>query len=127
MVAQHDVEGAGEVVGQRAARALVHQGQEEGEEQQREEQQLQRESHAAHASFTSKALISGPAFPPGPQRDRADGKTEGGRGVKQGANPKEFSETSQKTPAERDVTQVSETRSVPRSLEIKFVLVDRSS
>lgn len=48
IVAQHDVEGAGKVVGEGAAGAGVHEGQEEGQQQQSEEQQPQRESQPAH-------------------------------------------------------------------------------
>lgn len=50
MVAQHDVERAGKVVGEGATVALIHEGQQEaGEEQQGEEEEPQRERHAAHS------------------------------------------------------------------------------
>lgn len=47
VVAQHDVEGPGEVVGERAAAPFVHERQQEGEEQQSEEEEPQEESQAA--------------------------------------------------------------------------------
>lgn len=49
VVAQHDVERAGKVVGEGATVAFIHEGQQEGcEEQQGEEEEPQQESHAAH-------------------------------------------------------------------------------
>lgn len=61
LVSQHQLEGASEVVGQRAAVGLFCQGQEEGQEQQEQEEQLQWQRCPAHAmqvrAHASRALL----------------------------------------------------------------------
>jgi len=44
VVAQHDAEGSGVIVGQRAAAAFIKEGQQEGEKQQSEEEEPQKKS-----------------------------------------------------------------------------------
>lgn len=56
MVSQHNVEGAGKVVGDGAAGAGVHEGQEEGQQQQSEEQQPQRKSQPTRALQQARFL-----------------------------------------------------------------------
>lgn len=48
IVSQHNVEGASKVVGEGAARASVHEGQQEGQQQQSQEQQPQRKSQPTY-------------------------------------------------------------------------------
>lgn len=48
VVAQHDIEGSGEVVGERAAVPVVHERQQEGEEQQSEEEEPQKKSQTTN-------------------------------------------------------------------------------
>lgn len=48
IVTQHDVEGSGEVVGEGAAAAFVHEGQQEGQEQQSQQEEPQRKSQPTY-------------------------------------------------------------------------------
>ena len=48
VVAEHEREGAGKVVGQRAAAVLFPDGKQEEQQQEEQQQQLQGERHAAH-------------------------------------------------------------------------------
>ena len=48
VVAQHDAEGSGVIVGQRAAAAFIKEGQQEGEKQQSEEEEPQKKSQPTH-------------------------------------------------------------------------------
>lgn len=48
LVPQHEVEGAGKVVGEGAAGAGIHEGQEEGQQQQSEEEEPERKSQPTH-------------------------------------------------------------------------------
>ncbi len=57
VVAEHDVEGAGEVVGQWTAGALVHHGQQEGQQQQGQQQELQRKSHATYTVQEAETTV----------------------------------------------------------------------
>ena len=57
VMAQHDFEGAGEVVDEGAAGALLREGQEEGQQEQGQEQQLEGQGHTAHALQEAAALL----------------------------------------------------------------------
>lgn len=65
MVTEHDVEGSGKVVGERAAVAFIHEGQQEGQEQQSQEEEPQRKSQSAYPQTQ-------PRFLQKQQQDRED-------------------------------------------------------
>lgn len=56
-VAEHDVEGSGKVVRERAAIAFIHEGQQEGQEQQSEEEEPQRKSQPTNPLQQSRFLL----------------------------------------------------------------------
>lgn len=56
VVTKHDVEGSGEVVGERAAVAFIHERQQEGEQQQSEEEEPQRKSQSTDPLQQSRLL-----------------------------------------------------------------------
>lgn len=57
VVAEHDVERSGEVVGEGAAAAFVHEGQQEGQQEQSQEKEPQRKSQPTHPLQQPRLLL----------------------------------------------------------------------